>query len=279
MQNASLMIALVASLFATSFSAQATDATAGQVALIAPGYGKLGFEPPAAGTYKLPPLNEAPNGTLLNTEGNEIQLHQLYSGSYTLMGFIYTRCDDVNGCPLTQTVFGKTKQLIDKDSDLSGKVRLLSISFDPENDTPEALKELTASGHVHNHASSSDAQLASKSLLKKINFNSDAPIDFESLVAQAGYCAHGQVNANGIPWDYLTADSTDTLYPLLDVYNQSILQRVNAEGESTGQYSHVLRVFLIDPKRRIRNIYSAAFLHHELIINDLKTLIKEDLSS
>jgi cytochrome c peroxidase len=39
--------------------------------------------------------------------------------------------------------------------------------------------------------------------------------------------------------------------------------------------AHVLRVFLIDSERRIRNIYSPSFLHPDLVLNDVRTLLAE----
>jgi len=35
----------------------------------------------------------------------------------------------------------------------------------------------------------------------------------------------------------------------------------------------LLRVFLIDDKKLIRNVYNVDFLHPDLLINDIKTLL------
>ncbi len=40
-------------------------------------------------------------------------------------------------------------------------------------------------------------------------------------------------------------------------------------------FSHLLRVYLIDPYKRVRNIYSASFLHPDLLVADLRTLLLE----
>ncbi|NQY65669.1 MAG: c-type cytochrome, partial [Alteromonadaceae bacterium] len=56
-------------------------------------------------------------------------------------------------------------------------------------------------------------------------------------------------------------------------YNQDVLQQLDENGKNTGNFSHILRVFLIDPENKIRNIYSVAFLHPDIIINDVKTLL------
>jgi hypothetical protein len=43
----------------------------------------------------------------------------------------------------------------------------------------------------------------------------------------------------------------------------------------TGGLSHLLRVYLIDEQRRIRNIYNANFLHPDILVNDLLTVLGE----
>lgn len=76
-------------------------------------------------------------------------------------------------------------------------------------------------------------------------------------------------------WLFLTTKSRRTLAPILRDYNQSILPTYNEQGEITGTFSHILRVYLIDRERQIRNIYSISFLHPDLLINDVKTLLME----
>ncbi|MCW8944226.1 MAG: SCO family protein [Sedimenticola sp.] len=74
-------------------------------------------------------------------------------------------------------------------------------------------------------------------------------------------------------WRFLTTASWGDLKPILDSYNQSVIRDVDEKGNELSTYSHILRVFLIDPEKRIRNIYSVAFLYPELIINDAKTIL------
>jgi cytochrome c peroxidase len=40
--------------------------------------------------------------------------------------------------------------------------------------------------------------------------------------------------------------------------------------------SHILRVYLIDRQRRIRNIYSMSFLHADVVVNDIESVLDED---
>jgi cytochrome c peroxidase len=58
-----------------------------------------------------------------------------------VLSFIYTRCNDVNGCPLATHVLSLAQKRLARDVDLKDKVRLISVSFDPLNDTPAVLRE------------------------------------------------------------------------------------------------------------------------------------------
>jgi cytochrome c peroxidase len=68
---------------------------------LAPGWGKLSFDAPEAGTYQLPALQSAAGGSLLSTDGQPIELANLVQDKVTLLSFIFRTCDDVNGCPLS----------------------------------------------------------------------------------------------------------------------------------------------------------------------------------
>ncbi len=76
-------------------------------------------------------------------------------------------------------------------------------------------------------------------------------------------------------WRFVTTESEQNLKPILDAYGQDIQKMVNADTGETLDISHLLKVFLIDSKQRIRNIYSVPFLHADLLINDVRTLLLE----
>lgn len=80
-------------------------------------------------------------------------------------------------------------------------------------------------------------------------------------------------------WWFLTTASETELAPILSHYGQSIVKEKDENGVFLGTFAHVLRLFLIDPSHRIRNIYSAGFLHADSIINDIKTLALEKTGS
>ncbi len=213
-----------------SYSANSATENIAPVPL-APGYGTLGYELAEVGSYKLPALKDAPDGKVLDENGQQVQLHNMYKGKYTLLSFMYSNCKDVNGCPLSSYVFYKIKAAMNKEPLLASNLRLASLSFDPENDSPEVMQ------------------------LYGNNF---------------------KFAGNKGEWRFLTTSSLHALNPVLQDYNQDIQRQMSVDGDQTEDISHILRVFLIDPKLKIRNIYSVGFLHPDLLINDVKTLLLED---
>jgi len=231
------------------------DGTAGQETILpAPGYGELSFEAPSPGSYKLPVLGYAKNAIAINTDNDPVYYHKLFREKFTLLNFMYTRCDDLNGCPLTHLVFSGIRDLAKQDPEIAQKLQLISMSFDPDYDTPERLKKLESGLHDEHidHSSHHDHE-----------------------VSHDGHDVHQYDVAETVEWNYLTTHSKDQLTPILEAYNQSVIQKPDSDAKNSGNFSHILRVFLIDPDLRIRNIYSVAFLHPDIIINDLKTLMME----
>ena len=77
-------------------------------------------------------------------------------------------------------------------------------------------------------------------------------------------------------WLFLTTSSEEELEPILRSYGQMVVQEYDEDGNFTGTMAHVLRAFLIDKSRNIRQEYSVSFLHDQLITIDIKTLLIED---
>jgi protein SCO1/2 len=100
----------------------------------------LGFKAPAAGSYTLYPIMAAPDGAVLETDGSSHRLSEFTRGKVTLFSFIYTYCTDAKGCPLAYETLHSLKGWIEKDAALRDKVRFVSMSFDPRNDTPETMR-------------------------------------------------------------------------------------------------------------------------------------------
>lgn len=117
---------------------------------LAPGYGLLQFKAPIPGSYQLPELGSASDGKILTSENNATTLHELFANKIILLSFIYSTCSDVNGCPLATLVLHKIKGRLSKEPELQSKLRLITLSFNPNHDTPERMKaygtELQGSG-------------------------------------------------------------------------------------------------------------------------------------
>lgn len=98
------------------------------------------FVAPAPGTYRLEVIQQAPAGRVLDSDGRALDFKQVTTGRITLLSFIYTYCVDPIGCPLAHATFATLRTQILATPALAGQVRFVSLSFDPVNDTPAAMK-------------------------------------------------------------------------------------------------------------------------------------------
>jgi protein SCO1 len=99
--------------------------------------------PAAAGIELLRPGHVAPDVTLVNQDDEPITLKD-FAGTATAITFIYTRCPLPQYCPLMDRRFAEVQQLAAGDQALAGKVRLLSVSFDPAFDRAAVLRRHAA---------------------------------------------------------------------------------------------------------------------------------------
>ncbi len=81
--------------------------------------------------------DQVPDFSLVDQRGRPFRLRDFH-GKAVVLTFIYTRCPLPNFCPLMSKNFAALQERLRKQ--FPGKVQLLSISFDPEFDTPEALR-------------------------------------------------------------------------------------------------------------------------------------------
>jgi protein SCO1 len=95
---------------------------------------------PAPGSYTLPRIQRCPDGEVLQTDGRAARLHTLLRGRISVLGFMYTYCRDPVGCPLAYRIMVATRDALLKDAALSAQSQLISLSFDPTNDTPEQMR-------------------------------------------------------------------------------------------------------------------------------------------
>lgn len=106
------------------------------------------FIPPAPGTYTLHRIMAAPEGRVLGVDGRPQPLSRYTRGQITLLGFIYTTCTDPEGCPLAYRVFDALKEAIVATPALHGKVRFVTLSFDPARDSPDVMRQYAGSRAV-----------------------------------------------------------------------------------------------------------------------------------
>ncbi|QWF71735.1 SCO family protein [Methylomonas paludis] len=98
----------------------------------------------AAENYNLPVLGEAADGEVLTAEHQPVRLHDLMAGKPVLLSFIYSTCNDVNGCPLATQILHKIGSQLQSQPELAGKLRLLTLSFNPQHDSPEVMRQYGA---------------------------------------------------------------------------------------------------------------------------------------
>ena len=90
--------------------------------------------------YRVPaPGDVVPDFKLRNQDGRPITLRQ-FRGKDLLITFIYTRCPLPNFCPLVSHNFAAINRQLQTDPAVYAKTHLLSVSFDPEHDTPATLR-------------------------------------------------------------------------------------------------------------------------------------------
>lgn len=187
------------------------------------------YDAPVPGSYKLPVIKPAADGALLDSAGKLVRLSELTRGRVTVMSFIYTRCSAAKACPYATGVLTQLHRKSAEDAELAKSLRLVSMSFDPTNDTPDRM---------------------------------------------AGYSMLAASRANAAPWHFVTTKSQSELQLILRAYGQAVDKKQDPL-DRTGPLNHTLRVFLVDARGNIRNIYSSATLDARLVLADIRTLMME----
>ena len=185
------------------------------------------FTPPPPGTYALPTIDTITDHTLLDITGGKVHLRNLTQGKIAVISFMYTSCADVGGCPLAAAVLQQIDRRLTERPELAKHVALLSISFDPERDTP-----------VH--------------------------------LAKIRDILNPRTN-----WHFLTTASQTDLNPILADFNQPVAKLWQDNGDWSGLFRHILKVYLLDTNQNVRNIYSTGLFNAQLVINDIETILLE----
>jgi cytochrome c peroxidase len=103
-----------------------------------PGF-RAEYLPPAAGSYRLPVIQRVGNHPLLDGRGQPTTLFDLKGQRLAVVAFIYMACTDAGGCPLSQATLLSLDRALGADAELRRKAMLITVSFDPQRDTPERL--------------------------------------------------------------------------------------------------------------------------------------------
>jgi len=127
---------MIAAAAGTLWASGAALAAVDPGAAVAP---RMEFIPPPAGTYTLQKIQPVADASLLQPSGQSAQLSTVTTGKITLLTFFYTYCADPLGCPFAYHTLTDIRSRVLLDAGLAQRVRFVSISMDPTNDTPEAI--------------------------------------------------------------------------------------------------------------------------------------------
>lgn len=167
---------------------------------------------------RLAVIRKAPDFALVEAGGGKETLHRR-RGKVVLVSFVFTTCS--GACPATTHRLAKVQQELARHPALKGKVQLVSITLDPERDTPAVLRRYR---------------------------------DLYEL--------------DPANWSFVTG-------PPADVKNVIAAWGMWARPAANGQLDHPSRVFLVDPRGRVREIYNLDFLRLPWIIDDIRLLLSE----
>lgn len=184
---------------------------------------------PAPGSYRLAQLGRAPDGTVLDVRGQPQRLHALLAGRASVVSFMYTYCRDPLGCPRAWAAMEALHAALVADRRLAAGAQLISLSFDPANDTPDKMALFAGER-------AGDAR---------------------------------------VRWHFLTTASVRALLPVLAGFGQDVSVESGPDGQPVRTLNHLLKVFLVDARLQLREIYGVATLAPEAVLVDLRTLALE----
>jgi protein SCO1/2 len=98
--------------------------------------------------------------------------------------------------------------------------------------------------------------------------STDTPPTIKAYAAQFGIDPRFE-------WCFLTTRSVADLLPVLDDFGQDVSVETDERGHASRALHHMLKVFLIDSRGTVREIYSLAYLQPDVMFNDIRTLAIE----
>jgi cytochrome c peroxidase len=150
---------------------------------------------------------------------------------------------------------------------MAGKVTLLSFMYASCSD----VNGCPLASYVLNRVMqrlAKDPRLNERVQLLSLSFDrlNDTPEVLSTYAAR--FEAQGAKN-----WRFLTTPSDSELDKLLKNYNQFVIQDIDLNGKPVGSLSHLLRVYLIDEQQNLREVYSVSFLHPDILVQDMLTIL------
>jgi cytochrome oxidase Cu insertion factor (SCO1/SenC/PrrC family) len=116
--------------------------------------------------------------------------------------------------------------------------------------------------------------LAARAQLVSVSFD---PI--HDTPQEMRFFAGSRARESAVRWHFLTTASVSALLPLLRGFGQDVTVETDAAGRPTRTLNHLLKVFLVDAQCEVREIYSVATLDPQALVNDLRTLQMEPIST
>lgn len=155
---------------------------------------------------------------------------------------------------------------------MDGRITILSFIYTRCAD-PRACPRASGVLHTVHRLSEQDPLLARHLQLITMSFD---PL-FDTPDRMAAYGRGYGSDAGGSEWLFLTTRSHRELDPILDAYGQHVAPKKDA-GDAYGPFYHQVRVYLIDRRGRIRNIYSFGLMDPRMLLSDVRTLLLEELA-
>lgn len=175
---------------------------------------------PAAQVALLRPGDTPPDTTLTDEAGGALSLAG-WRGSAAAITFIYTRCPLPQYCPLMDRRFADVQRTVKSDGTLSGRAHLLSVSFDPDADTPDVLRahamKLGADPAIWHFATAPRDVVDAFAAAFGVNVIREADATITHNLRTAVIDAQGRVLSvyDGTAWtpDHIVADLREALAP------------------------------------------------------------------
>ena len=182
---------------------------------------------------ELPEYFEVPVFTLTDQLGRDFSSSSL-DGKVMLANFVFTNCTLL--CPVLTPRMAEVQSRLEADGLLGSRVVLLSISVDPEQDTPETLLRY-AEGHGADHES--------------WRFLTGSPEDVRAVITNGLKLGYNRVDES---IQHVHADGT------VHIHEYNVL--------------HSTRMLLADRAGTVRALYDTAEWDAERVLSDIESLLE-----